>query len=144
MGTRNGNRIEEPDDEEEEKISYEEKTAILRDDKSETIKKINMKNNDVRTLKESIKSGKRIRYKKIYAKQNQVIEISVAGDKKFQNIKVGIVDKNNNIRYIQDNKVEEVIHAFIIKKEGIYNVFIESENKDEVEIIAMIALEKSE
>lgn len=129
---------------ETEEISYEEKTAILRDEIGDKIKKINMKNNDVRTLKESIKSGKRIRYKKIYAKQNQVIEISVAGDKKFQNIKVGIVDKNNNIRYIQDNKVEEVIHAFIIKKEGIYNVFIESENKDEVEIIAMIALEKSE
>ena len=128
---------------ETEEISYEEKTAILRDEIGDKIKKINMKNNDVRTLKESIKSGKRIRYKKIYAKQNQVIEISVAGDKKFQNIKVGIVDKNNNIRYIQDNKVEEVIHAFIIKKEGIYNVFIESENKDE-EIIAMIALEKSE
>ena len=116
---------------ETEEISYEEKTAILRDEIGDKIKKINMKNNDVRTLKESIKSGKRIRYKKIYAKQNQVIEISVAGDKKFQNIKVGIVDKNNNIRYIQDNKVEEVIHAFIIKKEGIYNVFIESENKDE-------------
>lgn len=129
---------------ETEEISYEEKTAILRDEIGDKIKKINMKNNDVRTLKESIKSGKRIRYKKIYAKQNQVIEISVAGDKKFQNIKVGIVDKDNNIRYIQDNKVEEVIHAFIIKKEGIYNVFIESENKDEVEIIAMIALEKSE
>lgn len=129
---------------ETEEISYEEKTAILRDEIGDKIKKINMKNNDVRTLKESIKSGKRIRYKKIYAKQNQVIEISVAGDKKFQNIKVGIVDKNNNIRYIQDNKVEEVIHAFIIKKEGIYNVFIESENKDELEIIAMIALEKSE
>lgn len=129
---------------ETEEISYEEKTAILRDEIGDKIKKINMKNNDVRTLKESIKSGKRIRYKKIYAKQNQVIEISVAGDKKFQNIKVGIVDKNNNIRYIQDNKVEEVIHAFVIKKEGIYNVFIESENKDEVEIIAMIALEKSE
>lgn len=129
---------------ETEEISYEEKTAILRDEIGDKIKKINMKNNDVRTLKESIKSGKRIRYKKIYAKQNQVIEISVAGDKKFQNIKVGIADKNNNIRYIQDNKVEEVIHAFIIKKEGIYNVFIESENKDEVEVIAMIALEKSE
>lgn len=129
---------------ETEEVSYEEKTAILKYEIGEKIKKINMKNNDVRTLKESIKSGKRIRYKKIYAKQNQVIEISVAGDKKFQNIKVGIVDKNNNIRYIQDNKVEEVIHAFIIKKEGIYNVFIESENKDEVEIIAMIALEKSE
>lgn len=129
---------------ETEEISYEEKTAILRDEIGDKIKKINMKNNDVRTLNESIKSGKRIRYKKIYAKQNQVIEISVAGDKKFQNIKVGIVDKNNNIRYIQDNKIEEVIHAFIIKKEGIYNVFIESENKDEVEIIAMIALEKSE
>ena len=42
---------------------------------------------------------------------------------------MGIADKNNNIRYIQDNKVEEVIHAFIIKKEGIYNVFIESENE---------------
>lgn len=129
---------------ETEEVSYEEKTAILKDEIGEKIKKINMKNNDVRTLKESIKSGKRIRYRKIYAKQNQVIEISVAGDKKFQNIKVGIADKNNNIRYIQDNKVEEVIHAFIIKKEGIYNVFIESENKDEVEIIAMIALEKSE
>lgn len=129
---------------ETEEKSYEEKTAILRDEIGDKIKKINMKNNDVRTLKESIKSGKRIRYKKIYAKQNQAIEISVAGDKKFQNIKVGIADKNNNIRYIQDNKVEEVIHAFIIKKEGIYNVFIESENKDEVEVIAMIALEKSE
>ena len=33
---------------------------------------------------------------------------------------------------------------FIIKKEGIYNVFIKSENKDKVEIIAMIALEKLE
>lgn len=135
---------EEADIAETEEVSYEEKRAILKDEIGEKIKKINMKNNDVRTLKESIKSGKRIRYKKIYAKQNQVIEISVAGDKKFQNIKVGIADKNNNIRYIQDNKVEEVIHAFIIKKEGIYNVFIESENKDKVEIIAMIALEKLE
>ena len=135
---------EEADIAEAEEVSYEEKRAILKDEIGEKIKKINMKNNDVRTLKESIKSGKRIRYKKIYAKQNQVIEISVAGDKKFQNIKVGIADKNNNIRYIQDNKVEEVIHAFIIKKEGIYNVFIESENKDKVEIIAMIALEKLE
>lgn len=135
---------EEADIAETEEVSYEEKRAILKDEIGEKIKKINMKNNDVRTLKESIKSGKRIRYKKIYAKQNQVIEISVAGDKKFQNIKVGISDKNNNIRYIQDNKVEEVIHAFIIKKEGIYNVFIESENKDKVEIIAMIALEKLE
>ena len=132
---------EEADIAETEEVSYEEKRAILKDEIGEKIKKIN---NDVRTLKESIKSGKRIRYKKIYAKQNQVIEISVAGDKKFQNIKVGIADKNNNIRYIQDNKVEEVIHAFIIKKEGIYNVFIESENKDKVEIIAMIALEKLE
>lgn len=135
---------EEADIAETEEVSYEEKRAILKDEIGEKIKKINMKNNNVRTLKESIKSGKRIRYKKIYAKQNQVIEISVAGDKKFQNIKVGIADKNNNIRYIQDNKVEEVIHAFIIKKEGIYNVFIESENKDKVEIIAMIALEKLE
>ena len=135
---------EEADIAETEEVSYEEKRAILKDEIGEKIKKINMKNNDVRTLKESIKSGKRIRYKKIYAKQNQVIEISVAGDKKFQNIKVGIADKNNNIRYIQDNKVEEVIHTFIIKKEGIYNVFIESENKDKVEIIAMIALEKLE
>lgn len=135
---------EEADIAETEEVSYEEKRAILKDEIGEKIKKINMKNNDVRTLKESIKSGKRIRYKKIYAKQNQAIEISVAGDKKFQNIKVGIADKNNNIRYIQDNKVEEVIHAFIIKKEGIYNVFIESENKDKVEIIAMIALEKLE
>ena len=135
---------EEADIAETEEVSYEEKRAILKDEIGEKIKKINMKNNDVRTLKESIKSGKRIRYKKIYAKQNQVIEISVAGDKKFQNIKVGISDKNNNIRYIQDNKVEEVIHAFIIKKEGIYNVFIKSENKDKVEIIAMIALEKLE
>ena len=135
---------EEADIAETEEVSYEEKRAILKDEIGEKIKKINMKNNDVRTLKDSIKSGKRIRYKKIYAKQNQVIEISVAGDKKFQNIKVGIADKNNNIRYIQDNKVEEVIHAFIIKKEGIYNVFIESENKDKVEIIAMIALEKLE
>lgn len=135
---------EEADIAETEEVSYEEKRAILKDEIGEKIKKINMKNNDVRTLKKSIKSGKRIRYKKIYAKQNQVIEISVAGDKKFQNIKVGIADKNNNIRYIQDNKVEEVIHAFIIKKEGIYNVFIESENKDKVEIIAMIALEKLE
>lgn len=107
---------EEADIAETEEVSYEEKRAILKDEIGEKIKKINMKNNDVRTLKESIKSGKRIRYKKIYAKQNQVIEISVAGDKKFQNIKVGIADKNNNIRYIQDNKVEEVIHAFIIKK----------------------------
>ena len=115
---------EEADIAETEEVSYEEKRAILKDEIGEKIKKINMKNNDVRTLKESIKSGKRIRYKKIYAKQNQVIEISVAGDKKFQNIKVGIADKNNNIRYIQDNKVEEVIHAFIIKKRREYITYL--------------------
>ena len=35
--------IEEPDDEEEERISYEEKMGVLENDKSEMIKKINLK-----------------------------------------------------------------------------------------------------
>ena len=138
MGTRNGNWRGGRHCRNRGGIIWRKKSNFERWNRWEN-KEDKHENNDVRTLKESIKSGKRIRYKKIYAKQNQVIEISVAGDKKFQNIKVGISDKNNNIRYIQDNKVEEVIHAFIIKKEGIYNVFIKSENKDKVEIIAMIA-----
>lgn len=51
--------IEEPDDEEEERISYEEKTGVLGNDKSETIKKINFKKMDADDIGDLCKGRKK-------------------------------------------------------------------------------------
>lgn len=73
--------IEEPDDEEEERISYEEKTGVLENDKSETIKKINFKKMDAMTLETYVKAGKRLRYKGLTPKRNENIEIFITSQK---------------------------------------------------------------
>ena len=119
--------IEEPDDEEEERISYEEKTGVLGNDKSATIKKINFKKMDAMTLETYVKAGKRLRYKGLTPKRNENIEIFITSQKNFKGIKVGIIDSQNRIRYIQDRGRDLVEHRFKIEKEGKYDVFIEME-----------------
>ena len=133
--------IEEPDDEEEERISYEEKTGVLGNDKSETIKKINFKKMDAMTLETYVKAGKRLRYKGLTPKRNENIEIFITSQKNFKGIKVGIIDSQNRIRYIQDRGRDLVEHRFKIEKEGKYDVFIEMEDKKDVKIVGMINID---
>ena len=133
--------IEEPDDEEEERISYEEKTGVLGNDKSETIKKINFKKMDATTLETYVKAGKRLRYKGLTPKRNENIEIFITSQKNFKGIKVGIIDSQNRIRYIQDRGRDLVEHRFKIEKEGKYDVFIEMEDKKDVKIVGMINID---
>lgn len=133
--------IEEPDDEEEERISYEEKTGVLGNDKSETIKKINFKKMDAMTLETYVKAGKRLRCKGLTPKRNENIEIFITSQKNFKGIKVGIIDSQNRIRYIQDRGRDLVEHRFKIEKEGKYDVFIEMEDKKDVKIVGMINID---
>lgn len=130
--------IEEPDDEEEERISYEEKTGVLGNDKSETIKKINFKKMDAMTLETYVKAGKRLRYKGLTPKRNENIEIFITSQKNFKGIKVGIIDSQNRIRYIQDRGRDLVEHRFKIEKEGKYDVFIEMEEKTMIKYIKIM------
>lgn len=128
-------------DEEEERISYEEKTGVLGNDKSETIKKINFKKMDAMTLETYVKAGKRLRYKGLTPKRNENIEIFITSQKNFKGIKVGIIDSQNRIRYIQDRGRDLVEHRFKIEKEGKYDVFIEMEDKKDVKIVGMINID---
>ena len=135
--------IEEPDDEEEERISYEEKTGVLGNDRSETIKKINLKKfkkMNTMTFKNQIKNGKRLRYKGLVAKQNENIELTIGSQKKCKYIKVGIIDSQNKVRYIQDRDTDLIRYQFRIKEGGKYDVFIEMEGMKKMKISGMIAI----
>ena len=132
---------EEEDDEEEERIAYEEKTGVLENDRSETIKKINFKKMDAMTLETYVKAGKRLRYKGLTPKRNENIEIFITSQKNFKGIKVGIIDSQNRIRYIQDRGKDLVEYKFKIEKEGKYDVFIEMEDKKDVKIVGMINID---
>lgn len=133
--------IEEPDYEEDEEILYEEKTGVLKNDKPETIKKIKLAKTNAMTFNTYVKAGKRLRYKKLIPKQNEYIEIYITGQKKFKGIKIGIVDSQNRIRYIQDNGRDIIECKFKIEKEGKYDVFIEVENKENIKIVGMIDID---
>ena len=133
--------IEEPDDEEEERISYEEKTGVLGNDKSESIKKINLKKfkkMNTMTFKNQIKNGKRLRYKGLVAKQNENIELTIGSQKKCKYIKAGIMDSQNKVRYIQDRGTDLIRYQFRIKEGGKYDVFIEMEGMKKMKISGMI------
>ena len=135
--------IEEPDDEEEERISYEEKTGVLGNDKSESIKKINLKKfkkMNTMTFKNQIKNGKRLRYKGLVAKQNENIELTIGSQKKCKYIKAGIMDSQNKVRYIQDRGTDLIRYQFRIKEGGKYDVFIEMEGMKKMKISGMIAI----
>lgn len=133
--------IEEPDNEEEEKILYEEKTGVLENDKREVIKKIKLAETNAMTLETYVKAGERLRYKALNPKQDENIEIFIAGQKKFKEIKVGIIDSKNKTRYIQDKGNDIIRYKFKIEKEGKYDVFIEVEDKKKVKIVGMIDID---
>ena len=80
---------------------------------------------DAMTLETYVKAGKRLRYKGLTPKRNENIEIFITSQKNFKGIKVGIIDSQNRIRYIQDRGRDLVEHRFKIEKEGKYDVFIE-------------------
>lgn len=90
----------------------------MGNDKSETIKKINFKKMDAMTLETYVKAGKRLRYKGLTPKRNENIEIFITSQKNFKGIKVGIIDSQNRIRYIQDRGRDLVEHRFKIEKRG--------------------------
>lgn len=133
--------IEEPDNEEEEKILYEEKTGVLENDKREVIKKIKLAETNAMTLETYVKAGERLRYKALNPKQDENIEILIGSEEKCKSIKVGIIDSQNKIRYIKDGGTDLVECKFKIKKEGRYDVFIEVENKEDVKISGMIDID---
>ena len=89
---------------------------------------------DAMTLETYVKAGKRLRYKGLTPKRNENIEIFITSQKNFKGIKVGIIDSQNRIRYIQDRGRDLVEHRFKIEKEGKYDVFIEMEDKKDVKI----------
>ena len=72
---------------------------------------------------------------------NENIEIFITSQKNFKGIKVGIIDSQNRIRYIQDRGRDLVEHRFKIEKEGKYDVFIEMEDKKDVKIVGMINID---
>lgn len=104
-------------------------------------KKINFKKMDAMTLETYVKAGKRLRYKGLTPKRNENIEIFITSQKNFKGIKVGIIDSQNRIRYIQDRGRDLVEHRFKIEKEGKYDVFIEMEDKKDVKIVGMINID---
>nr|WP_294690592.1 M56 family metallopeptidase [uncultured Anaerostipes sp.] len=133
--------IEEPDNEEEEEVLYEEKTGILENDKREVIKKIKLEETNAMILETYVKAGERLRYEELNPKQDENIEIFIAGQKKFKGIKVGIVDSKNKTRYIQDKRNDQIRYKFKIEKEEKYDVFIEVEDKKKVKIVGMIDID---
>ena len=133
--------IEEPDNEEEEEVLYEEKTGILENDKREVIKKIKLEETNAMILETYVKAGERLRYEELNPKQDEKIEIFIAGQKKFKGIKVGIVDSKNKTRYIQDKRNDQIRYKFKIEKEEKYDVFIEVEDKKKVKIVGMIDID---
>ena len=82
-----------------------------------------------------------LRYKGLTPKRNENIEIFITSQKNFKGIKVGIIDSQNRIRYIQDRGRDLVEHRFKIEKEGKYDVFIEMEDKKDVKIVGMINID---
>ena len=73
--------------------------------------------------------------------RNENIEIFITSQKKFKGIKVGIIDSQNRIRYIQDRGRDLVEYKFKIEKEEKYDVFIEMEDKKDVKIVGMINID---
>ena len=134
--------IEEPDEEDDDdEIVYEEKTGVLENDKSETIKKVKLAKTNAMTIETYIKAGKRLRYKGLSPKRNENIEILIGTKKKCKSMKVGIIDSQNKIRYIQDGGTDLVECKFKIKEGGKYDVFIEMEGMKKKKISGMIAIE---
>ena len=76
-----------------------------------------------------------------FINEEKNIEIFITSQKNFKGIKVGIIDSQNRIRYIQDRGRDLVEHRFKIEKEGEYDVFIEMEDKKDVKIVGMINID---
>lgn len=122
-----------------DEIQREEKTRILKQDKTEKIGMLNLKGEDALAFQNTIRSDERIRYQRINVKQNEEIEVSIMGDK-FSWIRIGIVNADNQLRYVQDKGVEEISHKFKIKKDGIYDVLIESGNQKKNQFAGLISI----
>lgn len=123
----------------EPEIQRNEKTQILKQDKTEKIGMLNLKGEDGIAFQNTIRADERIRYERICVKQNEEIEVSITGDK-FSWIRIGIVDAHDHLRYVQDRGVEEISHKFKIKKSGTYDVLIESGNQKKIQFAGIISI----
>lgn len=123
----------------EPEVQRKEKTQILKQDKTEKIGMLNLKGDDALSFQNTIRSDERIRYQRIDVKQNEEIEVSIMGGK-FSWIRIGIVNTDNQLRYVQDKGVEEISHKFKINKGGTYDVIIESGNQKTNQFAGMVSI----
>lgn len=130
-----------------EDLEYKEMDEIKGELQKTTIEKtvkVNLKGDSVASINHTINEKGRIRYKNLYVKKGQKIDISTARDANGHKIRIGISHNGKNFRYVEDEGEDKVDHIFNIEDEGKYDVYIENLSDKKLKIVGYLAIDLEE
>ncbi|MGI6501213.1 MAG: M56 family metallopeptidase [Anaerostipes sp.] len=118
----------------------DEKEELLRIKKKQQIIATQLTGDESIGIDYKMKADKCLLLENVKTKNNDKLDICIGGFKETDTVKVGIIDENQMVRYVQVTNEEQIWHTFFIKKAGTYKVFIENLNDNEMKLSGYIAL----
>lgn len=132
--------IEETNDENSDYKKMDEIKGELKNTLTEKTVKVNLKGDSLAPINHTIDKKGRIRYKNLYVKKGQQIDVCTARDANGHKIRIGISHNGKNFRYVEDKGEDEVGHIFNIEEGGKYDVYIENLSDKKLKIVGALTI----